>query len=82
MFHPTCINNWSKIKNNCPVCRRELTINLHHSIQKALRPYANNPDLETIIDIAINCRLDVKIFNKQLKVLGYNFFDTNIDENE
>lgn len=71
IFHNNCLCNWSKIKNNCPVCRTLLTIDIHPAMQNALKPFLNNPDFETILDIALNCKLDTLQFRKQIKLLGY-----------
>lgn len=71
VFHHKCLNDWVKVKNNCPICRRELNIDIHPGMQKVLKPFVNNDDFELIIDIALNCNLNVSDFRKQIKSMGY-----------
>jgi hypothetical protein len=71
IFHRACINDWFKIQKTCPVCRRDINVIIPNSIQKELQPFLNSPDLETIIDIALNSNLQTNSFTKNITQLGF-----------
>lgn len=72
-FHKKCIEDWAKIQNTCPVCRKELTYS-----SWALTFHRNMPEKKEII----RCSIIVCSFLIFIPTLLYiNSFEKNNDLN-